>query len=674
MTTPPESWRGPARTLVERVLPSVDGGRFPVKRVLGDPLEVTAWVLCDGHDALSVRLRYRRWDVAEWSERPMKLRYNDEWTGSFLPDSIGFWEYQVVAWVNEFLSWRQGFIKKWDGGQSVTVELEIGAALVRAAAERAPAEAAETLGRWALFLVDDGIAVRERVDLVLSSAFAEEVDRYPDRSWESSHELDLPLLVERERALYGSWYEFFPRSWGHTPGEHGTFASAARLLPEIARMGFQVVYLPPIHPIGRTFRKGRNNALVAAPDDVGSPWAIGSEEGGHKAVHPALGTEKDFQDFIWKAGELGMEVAMDVAFQCSPDHPYVRQHPQWFKWRPDGSVQYAENPPKKYQDILPFNFETPDWQALWEELRSVFLYWVERGVKIFRVDNPHTKPLEFWRWCLGTIKESHPEVIFLAEAFTRPKLKYRLAKVGFTQGYTYFTWRNSRDELTEYLRELTEGAPSEFFWPNFWPNTPDILHDYLVRGGRAAHIVRVVLAATLSSNFGLYGPAFELCQTDPFPGKEEYNHNEKYEIKHWSWDAPGNLKWLLARLNRIRRENRALQRTRNLKFLETENPHLIAYLKSTPEGSNHVLTVVNLDPFATQTGWVTLPLAEMGIPPDRPFLVQDMLPEHPGPLPRDNYLWQGPRNYVKLDPGHLPAHVLRVFRESRREQDFDYWA
>lgn len=671
----PIHFNGASRVVIEKTFPAVDGGGFAVKRVEKETIPVEAWVLIDGHDQLAVRLRWRRRFSQEWREVPMRLRWNDEWIGDFTPDGIGFWEYSIAAWVDTFLTWRSGFQKKANDGQNIEVELQIGAGLIEQASTRAPVHDAAVLLDWAEFLRNAEKSAQERVSLALSARLQELVHRYPDRTLEVSLSQWVPVLVERERATYSSWYEFFPRSWGNTEAEHGTFTTAQKLLPEISRMGFNVVYLPPIHPIGHTFRKGKNNSLRAETGDVGSPWAIGNADGGHKTVNPLLGDLKSFQDFIWKAGEHGLEIAMDIAFQCSPDHPYVKEHPQWFKWRPDGTVQYAENPPKKYQDILPFNFETEDWQALWHELRSIFFFWIERGVKIFRVDNPHTKPLEFWRWCITTIKEKYPEVIFLAEAFTRPKLKYRLAKAGFTQGYTYFAWRNSKEEITSYVKELTETPLKDFFQPNFWPNTPDILTDYLVHGGRAAHIIRMVLAATLSSSWGMYGPVYELCESIPTPGKEENYHNEKYQLRWWNWDAPGNLKNLIARINKARNENPCMQRTANIQFCETDNPFLLAYLKKTPDLRSQILTIVNLDYAGVQEGTVTLPLDAMGLPEDQPFLVQDLLPEHSGYLPTANYLWRGRRNYVRLDPQHeLPAHIFRVFREKRRENDFDYWA
>jgi starch synthase (maltosyl-transferring) len=472
--------------------------------------------------------------------------------------------------------------------------------------------------------------------------------------------------VDRQKAMFSSWYEIFPRSWGAKPGVHGTFKEAQRVLPEIARMGFDVVYLPPIHPVGKSYRKGKNNATQCLPGDPGSPWAIGSSEGGHKSVNPQLGTLEDFKAFIAKAKEYKLEVALDIAYQCSPDHPYLKGHPGWFKWRPDGTVQYAENPPKKYEDIVPFNFDTEDRQGLWEELKSIIVFWAEQGVRIFRIDNPHTKPFLFWDWMLAEVRKTYPDAIFLAEAFTRPNIMYRLAKSGFTQSYTYFTWRNTKKEFEEYLTELAQTEVADFFRPNFWPNTPDILAEHLQHAARPAFIMRAVLAATMSSNWGIYGPAFELCENVPFPGKEEYNDNEKYEIKKWDWDRPGNIKDVITRLNLIRRENPALQQTRNIRFCKINNDQLIAFYKATADFSNIVIVVVNLDPRRTQGGMLEVPLYELGIVKERPYAALDL-------MTGEKYIWQGEKNFVELNPARNGMHIIRVKRELHREQDFDYF-
>ena len=485
--------------------------------------------------------------------------------------------------------------------------------------------------------------------------------RYTLRAWMASdpsgvtqYEKELLLIVDREKARFSAWYEIFPRSWGTTPGRHATFRDVETHLPRIASMGFDVLYLAPIHPIARARRKGKNNAGTAGPQDPGSPWGIGAREGGHKAIHPELGTLEDFRRFVAKAKEVGLEVALDVAFQCSPDHPYVREHPEWFRRRPDGSIQHAENPPKKYEDIYPLNFETPNGQALWEELKSIFFFWIAQGVRIFRVDNPHAKPFAFWEWVIGQIKEKHPDAIFLSEAFTRPKIMVRLAKLGFSQSYTYFAWRNTRWELTDYFTELTKGLAREFFRPSLWPNTPDILTEYLQKGGPPAFRVRLILAATLAAGYGIYGPAFELCENKPLePGSEEYLNSEKYEIKRWNLEDPRSLKDLVGRVNRIRRENRALQQNDGLEFHAVDNEQLLCYSKRDPEAANCILTVVNLDPRNSQSGWVDLRPEVLGLQPGRPIELEDL-------LTGKRYSWQGSRSFVQLDPASAPAHIFRM--------------
>ncbi len=586
----------------------------------------------------------------------MKDLGNDVYAASFTPEGPGIHEYRIIGWVDPFRNWHVGFVKKSDAGDStIGVELDIGSDLVAEAASRARGKDIEKLHGWAQFLGDHSRDLLQKVSLARDADFFATVSRYPNRTLQTEGEVH-SVLVEREKAFFSTWYEFFPRSVVTRKGRrHGTFKEACGRFAEIAAMGFDVVYFPPIHPIGSTFRKGRNNALLAGDEDAGSPWAIGNGEGGHKAIHPCLGTMADFKDLVAEAGRHGLEVALDIAFQCSPDHPYVKDHPQWFKWRPDGTVQYAENPPKKYQDILPFDFETEDWEALWLELKSVFDFWIEAGIRLFRVDNPHTKPMEFWRWCIREIKGAHPEVILLAEAFTRPKRKYRLAKAGFTQGYTYFTWRNNPEEMRAYLEELAHSEVSEYFIPNFWPNTPDILHEDLQKGNRATFMGRYILASTLSSNMGIYGPPFELMERDPFPGKEEYNHNEKYEIKHWDWDRPGHLKREISRVNHIRRAHPALQRTTNLRFVESDNPKVLAYLKQTADRADQILVIVNFDWQNQQAGHINLPLREMGIGPDKRFVVKDLYdPSEPV------YPWRGASNFFSLDPVKTPAHIFEI--------------
>jgi starch synthase (maltosyl-transferring) len=469
------------------------------------------------------------------------------------------------------------------------------------------------------------------------------------------------------RARFSAWYEFFPRSAAPEPGKHGTFADCEKRLPYVSEMGFNVIYLPPIHPIGTTFRKGPNNSPEAQPGDVGSPWAIGSAEGGHKSLHPLLGSEQDLRRFIQKAKDLDISIALDVAFQASPDHPYVREHEEWFRKRPDGTIQYAENPPKKYQDIYPFDFESRDWTGMWEEMKSVFLHWIDYGITIFRVDNPHTKAFPFWEWVIAEIKRDHPEVLFLAEAFTRPKIMYRLAKLGFSQSYTYFPWRNAKAELTSYLTELTQTPVREFFRPNQWPNTPDILTEYLQIGGRSVFAIRLLLAATLGSNYGVYGPAFELLEERAVRhGSEEYLDSEKYQIRHWDLERADSLRPLMTRVNTIRKENEALQSDWSLKFQYADNDQLICYSKESDDRSNLILVVVNLDPRHTQAGFVTLPLDQLEIPPDRGYEAEDL-------LTGERYLWHGPRNYVELNPASRSGHVLKIHRRLKVETDFEYF-
>jgi starch synthase (maltosyl-transferring) len=474
-------------------------------------------------------------------------------------------------------------------------------------------------------------------------------------------------VVERDKARFSTWYEMFPRSCAPVPGQHGTLADCEARLPYIAQMGFDVLYLPPLHPIGTVHRKGRNNAVVAAAHDPGSPWAIGAAAGGHKAVHPQLGTLEDLRRLVTRAHEYGIEVALDIAFQCAPDHPYVQEHPEWFRWRPDGTVQYAENPPKKYEDIYPFDFDTPHWQALWEELKSVLDFWIEHGVRIFRVDNPHTKPLRFWEWLIGAVQATHPEVIFLAEAFTRPKIQYELAKRGFTQSYTYFAWRHTKEELSGYFTELTRTTVREYFRPNLWPNTPDILTEYLQHGGRPAFMIRLVLAATLGASYGIYGPAFELGEHLPREeGSEEYLDSEKYELRHWDLEKPDSLRDFIARVNRIRRDNPALQSNQGLQFHPVDNPELLCFSKYNAEHANAILVVVNLSPYHAHSGWVELQLDALGLDARQPYQMHDE-------LSNARYLWHGTRNYLEIDPQVVPAHIFRIRHRLRSERDFEYF-
>jgi len=658
---------GQVRVIIEGLEPETDDGRFPIKRIIGDRVSVEADIFTDGHDAISALLLYRRENGSEWAKTLMKPLFNDRWRGSFVVTELGKYHYTVLAWVDQFKSWRRDLTKKFQAGQKVSIELVIGAQLIAEASQRAPRREREKMEEWASTLQSTQASEQAKVQLALSEEVSEFMDKYPDRRFATTYPKELVVLVDREKARFSTWYEMFPRSCSPGSGCHGTFKDCEARLPYIAAMGFDVLYFPPIHPIGHTHRKGRNNNPIANPDDPGTPWAIGSKEGGHKSIHPQLGTLEDFQSFIAKARKYDIEIALDIAFQCSPDHPYVKEHPEWFRWRPDNTVQYAENPPKKYEDIYPFEFETENWKELWEELKSIVLFWIEQGIHIFRVDNPHTKPFRFWEWLITDIKMSYPDIIFLSEAFTRPKVMYQLAKLGFTQSYTYFSWRNTKWELTQYFTELTETEVREYFHPNLWPNTPDILTEYLQFGGRSAFMARLVLAATLGASYGIYGPAFELYENRPRePGGEEYLDSEKYEIKNWDIAKLDSLKDFIARVNRIRQENPAFHGDWNLRFHQVDNEQILCYSKRTDDLLNLVLVVVNLDPHHTQSGWVEFPLEELGIDPQKPYQMHDL-------LSNARYLWQGSRNYIELNPQIVPAHIFRMRRRIRTEQDFDYY-
>ncbi len=651
---------GRRRVMIEDVRPHVDCGRHPVKRALHDVVRVTASVFADGHDMVSARLLYRAEGDRAWKDVRMLHDGNDVWSASFQAESIGRYRYCVEGWVDDFASWRHDYVIRMAAGQDLGLALRSGGLLVKAAVSRARKADAARLRQYALQL-------RDQVELDISAM--EEVgrlmDRYPDLRFATRSERELEIVVDRERAVFSSWYEMFPRSCAPVEGMHGTFRDCEALLPQIAAMGFDVLYLPPIHPIGASFRKGRNNFIEAASGDVGSPWAIGSSDGGHKSIHPQLGTLKDFQRLLAKAEDAGLEVALDIALQCSPDHPYVSEHAEWFRKRPDGSIQYAENPPKKYQDIYPLDFTTAAWRGLWDEVLSVFVYWIKQGVRIFRVDNPHTKAFPFWEWVIEEIKSKHPDVLFLAEAFTRPHVMYSLAKSGFSQSYTYFTWRNTKEELTEYLKELTQTEVNEFFRPNFWPNTPDILPGILQEGGSPAFVLRLILAATLSANYGIYGPVYELAVNVPQkPGGEEYLNSEKYELKHWHRDAPSSLAPLVTRLNQIRRGNKALQRNMGLHFHGINNDALICYSKASPDGSNVVLVVVNLSTVNTESGWTELDMEDLGLAAGERFRVIDM-------LDGNEYAWAGQWNYVQLTPEVRPAHIFLIERVTEGSSSVD---
>ena len=679
---------GRRRVAIEGVSPEVEAGRFPAKRSLGERVAVEADVFVDGHDAVACVTRYRHQSESAWTEVPMVALGNDRWRAELTLSQLGRYLYTVQGWVDRFQTWRLQLAKRFAAGQDVRLELEVGAKLVEAAAARAQGADAALLTKYAQGLriavvpanaplpnplphrgegVNAGhsplpLGERDIVskDLVLL------MDRYSDRSEALTYPRELEVLVDPQRARFSAWYELFPRSAGEAGG-HGTFRDVEKRIPYISGMGFDVLYLPPIHPIGRTNRKGANNGIKASPDEPGSPWAIGSAEGGHKSISPELGTLDDFQHLVGAAKEKGLDLALDLAFQCSPDHPYVREHPEWFRHRPDGSIQYAENPPKKYEDIVPFDFDCEAWRELWAELLTIVTYWIDKGVHIFRIDNPHTKPFPFWAWLIGEVKRDHPDTIFLAEAFTRPKVMYRLAKCGFTQSYTYFAWRHTAWEITQYFTELTQTPVADFFRPNLWPNTPDILTEYLQTGGRPAFAARLVLAATLGANYGIYGPAFELGEARAKePGSEEYLDSEKYQLRNWNIDSPDSLREMITLVNEIRHENLALQSDRGLRFHTTENESLIAYTKSTSDLADVVLTVVNLDPHHTQAGMVTLPLKDLGLDTDKSYQAHEL-------LSGARYMWNGPRNYVEINPHAAPAQIFRFRRRVRSEHDFEYF-
>jgi starch synthase (maltosyl-transferring) len=649
---------GRSRVVIENVQPQINCGLFPIKRIIGDLVSIQADVFGDGHDHVRARLLWKEEGAAGWESKEMLPLGNDRWQGEFRVDKIGRYRYTLVGEIDHFETWQSDLKKRVEAGQDLAVPFATGAALLEQVQPRAGKQDSAQLAGWAkkLRAADKD---ESAVELALRDELLATVHRYPDPAIETWYERELEVVVDRERAGFSAWYELFPRSWSPTPGKHGTLRDVAARLDYVAEMGFDVLYLPPISPIGKSFRKGKNNSVEAAPGEEGSPWAIGSAEGGHTAIHPALGTFKDFADLTKRTKQKKMEIALDIAFQCAPDHPWVTEHPEFFKKRPDGSIQYAENPPKKYQDIYPLDFESSNWQGLWDALKDVFSFWMDQGVLIFRVDNPHTKAFPFWQWVIPELKAKDPSVLFLAEAFTRPRVMERLAKLGFSQSYTYFTWRDSKQELTEYLLELTTTPIPEYFRPNFWPNTPDILPIHLQTGGLPASRFRLVLAATLSSNYGIYGPAFELGENTPFkPGGEEYLNSEKYEIKQWDLTNPASLKPLITRLNQIRGANPALKSNQRLHFHPTDNPMLICYSKRTADGSNQILVVVNLDPSLVQAGWVDVDLGALGLAADVTFEVYDLLADHA-------YSWRGSRNYVQLRPAEAPGHVFRVTPAAR---------
>jgi starch synthase (maltosyl-transferring) len=655
------------RVAIEHVQPEIDGGRYPIKRVVGDTIVVEADLFADGHDVVRGILYHRHEQSEDWLETPLKLVTNDRWQGSFDVPQLGRYRYGVKGWIDHFATWQRDMRKRVEAQQDVTVDLRIGTGLIEEAARHAAGESGARLKNIRAALSSSAPPFKAQLDVLLGEDAAEAMADCIDRRLVTMYDRELIVVVDRPLARFGAWYEMFPRSAVNADHAHGTFKSCESRLSYIAEMGFDILYLPPIHPIGETHRKGRNNNPRGDSGSVGSPWAIGARDGGHTAIHPQLGTLNDFKDLMAAAKRKGIEIALDLAFQCSPDHPYVKEHPEWFTTRPDGTIQFAENPPKKYQDIFPLNFESEAYPELWKELRGVVQYWIDQGIRIFRVDNPHTKPFPFWKWLIADVKDRYPDSIFLSEAFTRPKVMYHLAKLGFTQSYTYFTWRNTKTELTDYFTELTKSEVREYFRPNLWTNTPDILTEHLQHGGRPVFMARLALAATLGASYGIYGPAFELYEDRPQkPGSEEYLDSEKYEVRHWDIARPDSLKEFIGVINRIRRDNPALQSDSSLQFHPVDNDHLLAYSKQSPDGTNVILVVVNLSPHHVHSGWLELDLSALGVQADRPFQVHDL-------LTHAYYLWQGPRNYVQLDPHSVPVQIFAVRRNLRREQDFDYF-
>jgi starch synthase (maltosyl-transferring) len=651
------------RVVILAVRPEIDGGRYPIKRVVGDRLEVEVDLVVDGHDLVRAVLLDRAPGQAPgsttWRETELIAAGNDVWRGAFDLGALGRHAYTALAWVDAFATWRRALMKKLEVRADVSVELLDGAALVRAAQGRGGHAA---LHEAAELLASDAPLV-QRIALATSERLAETVARAPDRAHATRYRHDLEVCVERPRAACSAWYELFPRSTG-TEGTHGTLRDVEDRLDYVAELGVDILYLPPIHPIGLAFRKGPDNAPEAGPDDPGSPWAVGAAEGGHTSVHPQLGTLADFDHLVAAAQERGLEVALDIAFQASPDHPWVTEHPSWFLHRADGSIQYAENPPKKYQDVYPFDFASADWQGLWEALRDVFLFWAGHGVRAFRVDNPHTKPLAFWEWCLRDVHDRYPDTIFLAEAFTRPTLMGALAKLGFSQSYTYFTWRTTKAELEQYAGSLAHGESAEYLRPCFWPTTPDIFPEHLVHGGRPAFVQRFVLAATLAASYGIYGPSYELGEHEPRPGVEELARNEKYQIRTWDLGRADSLRHVIARINQIRRAHPALQQNATLAFHRTDNDLVLAYSKRA--GRDVILVVVNLDPHHVHRAWLQLDLAALGIEADHTYQVHDL-------LGGGRYAWRGPRNFIELDPEQAPAHIFAIHAFVRSEQHFEYF-
>jgi starch synthase (maltosyl-transferring) len=638
---------GKSRVIIENVQPVVDNGLYMAKRTVGESVTVTASIFGDGHDHIRAEVLYKKQGAKGWNKVELHPTYNDDWSASFYVLETGIYVFTIHAWIDHFETWYDGFKKKAAAKVDVKVELLEGVVFLKKLSELNP-----DLSSIANRLEKSGSS-QYAIDLVLGDDFASVVHTNPLKENETELNEVVKIQVEYAKANFSAWYEFFPRSASLESGKHGTFNDCIRLLPRIASMGFDVLYFPPIHPIGKVNRKGKNNNVRSEAGEPGSPWAIGSDEGGHKSILPALGTLEDFKKLVVEAKKLGIDLAMDIAFQCAPDHPYVIEHPEWFKQRPDGTIQYAENPPKKYQDIYPFNFENDNWKELWEELKSVFFFWIEQGVSVFRIDNPHTKPIPFWEWVIAEVQKEHPDTIFLAEAFTRPRIMDSLGKVGFTQSYTYFTWRTSKQELIEYVTSLVNGPSRNYFRPNFWPNTPDILPYQLQHQGENIFILRYALAATLSSNYGVYGPSYEFYENTPMLGKEEYFNSEKYEVRHYDWKRTNRMTDIMSLLNKIRKQNPALHSTWNTQFCAIENNQIVAYLKATDDLSNIILVVVNLDPNSGQSGYIQLPKEKLRIGNKVNIKLHDLITD-------EHYTWTQEWNFVDLNPNKMPFHLFKL--------------
>ncbi|AVR44343.1 alpha-1,4-glucan--maltose-1-phosphate maltosyltransferase [Christiangramia fulva] len=644
-----------SRVIIENIKPAVNCGEYPIKRVVNEKVSVSADIFGDGHDIVQASIHFKPKNSRSFQESRLHPTFNDQWEGNFKVEKQGYYDYHIEAWVDHGLTWRHGIIKKIEAGQKVNSELLEGADLLKPLLKTCTTSEAGFIKK-AIEAFTDENRYEEAASICLHEELHQLLVKYPHKAVPNESK-NYQVYVDREKARFSTWYEFFPRSASSEEGKHGTFKDCEELLPRISEMGFDTLYFPPIHPIGEENRKGKNNATRAKEDDVGSPWGIGSEKGGHKSIHPELGDIDDFRHLVKKAQEMGIEVAMDYALQTAPDHPYVKEHPKWFKWRPDGTIQYAENPPKKYQDILPIYFESSEWKKMWQEFLDVMLYWIEEaGIRIFRVDNPHTKPFYFWGWLINEIKKKHPDILFLSEAFTRPKIMSQLAKQGFTQSYTYFTWRTNKHELTEYVNELTKSELKEYFRPNFWPNTPDINPYHLQGANESMFMIRYFLAATLSSNTGIYGPVYEFQVSDAIPGREEYLNSEKYQVSHWDWKAENKLMRIIAKINKARKTNTSLQQTNNIQFCDIHDDGLMAYYKWDEERENETLMVVSLDPYYQKQGTVRVPRHEMGLHHGENIRVEDQ-------ITGNSYNWDKEWCYIELHPA-MPFHLFTIHKNS----------